>query len=498
MRRLTQEEVIHKFHEVHGDKYDYSDFIYVNSRTCGIIKCNKHGLFNQTSSMHLRRNGCPECSKIKVATSNRTPKEKILKKILDRCKEMNYELVEDFDYKNPESKFHLKCLTDNCEWYPSYGSFITQKQGCPKCSGNYRRTNDEAKQEVLDRCKEMNYELVEDFKYTNSKNTKIHLKCLNDGHKWFPSFGNFINNKVGCPICGLKSSKEKQRTSQEEADTKVKTQCKKKNYILTKKFIYNGSTTIINLMCKKHKHNWECTYTSFINNGYGCIKCGYEKNAELYRTPKEKILKNVLNWCKKMNYELVEDFKYKNQNTKIKIRCLRDNNEWEISIGHILHSKSGCPVCGYYTKRIKTCLDKFGVESPLQNKKIKEKVFNTMIERYGEAYMKFIPKYNPNTIQFIDDLSKLTKIHFRHAINHDKGEKKFHKYWVDAYNEDYNIIIEFDEKHHNNQKENDEERQQYIEDTFGCKFIRVDWEQFINNPEEEFELLVEQIELLKS
>jgi len=146
----------------------------------------------------------------------------------------------------------------------------------------------------------------------------------------------------------------------------------------------------------------------------------------------------------------------------------------------------------------KTCFERYGVYFACQSEEVKEKIFNTMIERYGEAYLYFIPKYNPNTIQFIDDLSEITGIHFRHAINHKKGEKKFHKYWVDAYNKDYNIVLEFDEKHHNPQKEKDEERQQYIEDNFNCKFIRIDWEQFINNPEEEFELLVEQIELLKS
>jgi very-short-patch-repair endonuclease len=46
---------------VHGDKYDYSNIIYVNGRIRVIIGCKKHGNFNQIPLNHLNGAGCPAC-----------------------------------------------------------------------------------------------------------------------------------------------------------------------------------------------------------------------------------------------------------------------------------------------------------------------------------------------------------------------------------------------------------------------------------------------------
>ncbi|MCK4501278.1 hypothetical protein KAU11_12330 [Candidatus Babeliales bacterium] len=54
------------------------------------------------------------------------------------------------------------------------------------------------------------------------------------------------------------------------------------------------------------------------------------------------------------------------------------------------------------------------------------------------------------------------------------------------------------EKHYNLQKEKDDQRQQYIVDNFNCKFVRVDWDKFIKNPEDELGLLVESIKNISS
>lgn len=65
MRKLTQEEVIARFCEVHGDKYDYSKVNYVNSYTKVCIICSIHGEFWQTLNNHLKGQGCPICNRKK-------------------------------------------------------------------------------------------------------------------------------------------------------------------------------------------------------------------------------------------------------------------------------------------------------------------------------------------------------------------------------------------------------------------------------------------------
>lgn len=61
MRKLTQEEVIKRFKDKHGDKYDYSLVIYINSTTSVIINCPQHGSFEQIPKSHLKGIGCKYC-----------------------------------------------------------------------------------------------------------------------------------------------------------------------------------------------------------------------------------------------------------------------------------------------------------------------------------------------------------------------------------------------------------------------------------------------------
>ena len=61
MKKLTNIEIIEKFKEVHGDKYDYSLVDYVNRHTTVGIICSEHGVFNQTPGNHLKGQDCPSC-----------------------------------------------------------------------------------------------------------------------------------------------------------------------------------------------------------------------------------------------------------------------------------------------------------------------------------------------------------------------------------------------------------------------------------------------------
>jgi hypothetical protein len=54
---------IKKSKEIHGEKYDYSEVVYVNQYTAVQIICPTHGAFLQTPTTHIHcRCGCPSCS----------------------------------------------------------------------------------------------------------------------------------------------------------------------------------------------------------------------------------------------------------------------------------------------------------------------------------------------------------------------------------------------------------------------------------------------------
>ena len=136
---------------------------------------------------------------------------------------------------------------------------------------------------------------------------------------------------------------------------------------------------------------------------------------------------------------------------------------------------------GHIRKRRQTNLKKYSVEYPLQNEKIKQKLINTMIKRYGEVWLKKVPSYNPNSIIYLDILSKKLGLPIQHALN--GGEKKFIRYWIDGYIEKHNICIEWDEHYHKYIKENDIFREQFLKENFRCNIIRINEKEFLGDVE---------------
>ena len=63
--KLTTEDVVKQFREVHGDRYDYSKVNYIDSYTKVTIICPEHGEFKQPPSGHKRGQGCPSCTESK-------------------------------------------------------------------------------------------------------------------------------------------------------------------------------------------------------------------------------------------------------------------------------------------------------------------------------------------------------------------------------------------------------------------------------------------------
>jgi hypothetical protein len=148
-------------------------------------------------------------------------------------------------------------------------------------------------------------------------------------------------------------------------------------------------------------------------------------------------------------------------------------------------------------KTRETIFIKYGVNNISQNEEIKEKVFNTIINKYGELFFKYCPKYNPLSLIEFDKISEELNINIQHALN--GGEKKFQRYWVDGYIESKNIIIEWDEKQHKYNKLKDDKRQKWIEEKFGCTFIRIEQDKWfdlnLNEKERIYKLLNDKLNL---
>lgn len=76
-RLQTRDQILERFKSVHGDAYDYSLFVFVNSMTPSTIICRACGEhFRMTSEHHiLNRQGCKICVRKKQGELCRTPPE---------------------------------------------------------------------------------------------------------------------------------------------------------------------------------------------------------------------------------------------------------------------------------------------------------------------------------------------------------------------------------------------------------------------------------------
>jgi hypothetical protein len=125
--RLTLNEFIEQAKKIHGNKYNYSNVEYVNSKTKVTIICPIHGEFQQTPTSHLSGQGCPKCS-----GNNKKTKELFI----EQAKEIHGNTYDysKVNYINIQTQITIIC--------PIHGEFQQtphnhlRGQGCPKCNAS--------------------------------------------------------------------------------------------------------------------------------------------------------------------------------------------------------------------------------------------------------------------------------------------------------------------------------------------------------------------------
>lgn len=133
MKKLTTNDFILKSKEKHGDKYDYSESEYIDSRTNIKIICPNHGLFLQNPQSHYNGSECPICSKITRVKSRLGDNNSIKNSFIDKSN-----LIHNFKY-NYDKVIYINSQTKVCIICPKHGEFLqtpndhSQGHGCAKC-----------------------------------------------------------------------------------------------------------------------------------------------------------------------------------------------------------------------------------------------------------------------------------------------------------------------------------------------------------------------------
>lgn len=145
----NKETFIKKAKEIFGDEFDYSDVEYINSQIKVAVGCREHGIFLVTPHNHLLGRGCPMCKNRKISESETKTTEKFVEEA--KAVHPNDSVIYDkVKYEGAKVKVCLTCPIHGDFWQTP--SSHLQGCGCPKCTGQISKAEEEIKQFIEDNC----------------------------------------------------------------------------------------------------------------------------------------------------------------------------------------------------------------------------------------------------------------------------------------------------------------------------------------------------------
>lgn len=217
MRKLTQEEFIQRTKEVHGDRYDYGESIYVNSRTKIKVKCYKHGVFELNAHSHLNGIGCRKCGSESSSLIKTKSTNNFIKQALDihGINHYNYDLVE---YKRSDIKVKIYCNIENHGIFEQSPGNHLSGHGCPKCKSLKAKTLiNKTTEEFIEEATKVHGKEHYDYSKVVYKGTNKKVIILCNIHQIeFKQLANNHLNGKNCPLCRYNASKSKQTKTQEQ------------------------------------------------------------------------------------------------------------------------------------------------------------------------------------------------------------------------------------------------------------------------------------------
>ena len=251
--KKSTKEIILKFVEIYGNRYDYSLVKYENSKSKVDIICKIHGVFSKRASCHLSGSGCSKCSRIK-----RSNDDAIL--CLKNIHNDRYDYSK-LIYRGAKEKVIIICHIHG-EFLQKYSTHLSSS-GCPKCSCIRKTTKG-----VISLCKTIHNNLYDysKFIYTTGKSKSI-IICKIHG-EFSQIVDNHIGLKHGCPKC---SGIEKRKLE----DVVYELNDVHNNSYDYSKFVYKNSKTKAIIICKIHGEFTQRPDNH--RNGQGCPRCSSSK-----------------------------------------------------------------------------------------------------------------------------------------------------------------------------------------------------------------------------
>ena len=264
-RSLTQDEAIAQMMVTHGDKYDYSKFIYTGSHNKGIIICKTHSEFKMAFHNHVsQKQGCPKCGYEANGDRSRLTTEEFIKRSREQHGDKyDYSKVA---YKNSNTKVTIIC-PDHGEFQQAPGHHMSGV-GCPQCYYDWAKTNSPVKlttKQFVAKAKVIHgdkYDYSETVYHGNSE--KVQVKCKE--HGVFSQLANdHLSKKAGCQKCAGVA----RYTTPEFVELAKEVHQGKYTY---EDVTYKTTEDKVSITCTKHG-NFDQTPHDHLQ-GAGCPSCG--------------------------------------------------------------------------------------------------------------------------------------------------------------------------------------------------------------------------------
>jgi len=357
---LTQKQYIDRCLNVFGNKYDYSEVEYKNTKSPITIICPIHGTFKKEAGEFLRSKGCYKCH-----TERKRLQHKEI--FINKANEIH---KNKYDYSKMKYKSHIHKILIIC---PIHGEFYQTPSnhlnyGCRDCGYDKNRIKTS---EFIETSRKIhnNFYTYDKTEYISSSH-KVTITC--------PFHGNFkqrpINhlNGMGCVKC----CNEKMRLPYETFLKRAKLKHGNK-YDYSKVKILNSKTKIT-IICPIHGEFKQSIPTHL--NGYGCSKCSGKNKWTL----SDFIKKATQIHGNKYDYSKVKSV----LSTKIiTIICPKHGEFKQILSNHIK---------GYGCHKCKSSLGETKIMSYLETHKIKyisEKTFHDLKLYNNLKFDFYIPKF---------------------------------------------------------------------------------------------------------
>ena len=206
-KKLTTQEIIERFKNIHGSTYDYSLVNYQGDSKKVKIICKIHGMFEQQPGAHIRqRQGCPKCGIIRIGKLQQIGNDKFIERI-EKIFGKNIFDYSKLNYQGAHKDVTLICKKcNNVEtkvpnvWYRGFG--------CLKCQGNIIGKKLLTNENFIERSKQIHGDKYDYSKvvYTGISN-KIEIICPKHG-SFFQEPNVHVNMKCNCPECNITKGEE--------------------------------------------------------------------------------------------------------------------------------------------------------------------------------------------------------------------------------------------------------------------------------------------------